>query len=110
MITIKRGEDYTKHLLFQYADTLNPVDLTGCDAYCQMRKVPAGELLATAICSFLNYTDGYILFSFSSEQTANLPLGRCGLDVWITENGRKHPVYASECEIIDGYTDISNIF
>ena len=104
MITIKRREDYTKYLHLEYPDTHEPVDLTGCRAYCQMRDVPGGELLATAACT-MDGENGDIWVKFSGSDTVNIPVGEAGYDVWIIENNRKHPIYTTRCMIVDAYTE-----
>lgn len=104
MITILKGEDYTKYLHLQYADTQEPVDLTGCTAFCQMRDVPGGELLATAACE-IDDSNGDIWVRFSGNVTADLPSGEAGYDIWVVENGRKHPIYMTRCRIGDAYTE-----
>ena len=104
MITIKRREDYKKYLHLQYADTEDPLDLTGCSVFCQMRDEPGGELLATAACT-MDASAGDIWVTFSGSDTEDLPLGKAGFDIWIVESGRKHPIYTTECMIVDAYTE-----
>lgn len=104
MITIKRGEFYVKHLQLLYADTKEPLDLTECSAYCQMRDVPGGNLLATATCT-ITAESGEIWAKFFGVQTESLPLGECGYDIWLEENGTsRYPLYTARCQIVDAYT------
>ena len=104
MITIKKKESYTKYLQLKYADTQEPVDLTNVEAFCQMRDVPGGTLLATATCTVSAET-GEIWARFLENDTENLPVGECGYDIWIVESGGKHPIYTTRCHIIDAYTE-----
>ena len=106
MITIKQGEDYTKVLKLEYADTKQPVDLSDFDAYSQMRTKPGGELLATAGCT-VQGSYGLISVSFSALQTASMPEGECGFDVWIVDSvsQEKHPIYTTRVKIIGSYTE-----
>lgn len=106
MITIKKGEDYTKYLHLQYADTGQPLDLTGCSVYCQMRDIPGGELLASAICETDDDGNGDIWVRFGANVTKNLPVGEAGYDVWVVANGLKRPIYTTRCQIADAYTEI----
>lgn len=103
MITIKKREDYTKYLHLEYPETHEAVDLTDCEAYCQMRDVPGGTLLATATCT-MDETNGDIWAKFSGADTADMPEGEAGYDIWIVENGRKHPIYTTRVMIVDSYT------
>ena len=103
MIKIKKREDYIKYLHLEYADTGDPADLTGCSVYSQMRDVPGGTLLATAVCTMEAET-GDIHVKYSGSDTEDLPLGEAGYDVWIVENGMKHPIYTTRVTIIDAYT------
>lgn len=104
MITIKKGEDYTKYLHMEYAESGDPADLTGCLVFSQMRDVPGGTLLATAQCS-TNAQNGDIWVTFGSDITSQLTPGNAGYDIWLVENGVKHPIYTATCKIIDAYTE-----
>ena len=106
MITIKQGEDYTKVLKLQYADTREPVDLDDVSAYSEMRTKPGGQLLATAQCS-VQADYGLISVSFSSLQTASMPEGECGFDIWIVDeyNQERRPIYTSRVMIVGSYTE-----
>ena len=107
MITIKQGEDYIKVLKLQYADSLEPVNLTGVTAYSSMRDRPGGELYANANCSVITL-DGQITVHYSDLQTAAMPIGDAGFDVWIEENGRKHAIYTARVQIVPPYTVIGD--
>lgn len=103
MIQIKQNEDYSKYLQIKY-DNGEPVDLTGISAYSEMRTAPNGELLATATCT-IDAEVGGIFVLYSADETANIPLGVYGYDVWLVDSeGKKHPIYTTKFEIIGAYT------
>ena len=105
MITIKQNEDYTKYLHLQYADTLEPLDLTGCSVYSQLRDKPNGTLKATATVT-VTAASGDITVLYSAAQTLALPVGEYGFDVWIVDSdGKNHPVYTARVQIIGRYTE-----
>ena len=54
---IKIGQTFRRQLALTYVDDNTPVDLTGCEAFCQMRDYPGGNLAATAVCT-LDYALG----------------------------------------------------
>lgn len=106
MITIKQNEDYTKYLHLQYADTGEPLDLTGCSVYSQMRDQPNGTLVATATTS-MNAASGDIWVTYASSATGTLTPGEYGFDVWLVDsNSKKHPIYTARVEIVGKYTEI----
>lgn len=105
MITIKQGEDYKKYLHLQYADTLEPVNLSGWMIRSEMRDVPGGTLKATGECTS-SPADGDITIHFSSAQTSAIEPGKYGFDVWLTGYGEKHPIYTKQCVIVKSYTEM----
>lgn len=104
MITIKQGEDYTKVFELTYADTNDPVDLTGITAKSEMRDAPGGTLFATASCT-VNEEGGTVFVYYSAAQTDEIPTGEYGFDVWLVDNYRKHPIYTTKVTIVGRYTD-----
>lgn len=106
MITIKQNEDYTKYLHLQYADTGEPLDLTGCSVYSQMRDRPNGTLVATATTS-MTAASGDIWVTYAASATASITPGEYGYDVWLVDgNSKKHPLYTTRIQIIGVYTEI----
>jgi len=106
MITIKQYEDYTKYLHLQYADTGEPLDLTGCSFYSQLRDHPNGTLKATATVS-VTAASGDIWVTYAASATGALPVGEYGYDVWIVDsNSKKHCIYTARVQIIGRYTEI----
>ena len=102
--TIKQAEQFDRAVILKYADTGNYVDLTGCDAYCQMRTEPGGELLATADCAIVPEL-GRVSASFSSTATAKIEPGNYGFDIWLVCEGTKKPILTEEVTVIKRYTD-----
>lgn len=106
MITIKQNEDYTKYLHLQYADTGEPLDLTGCSVYSQMRDRPNGTLVATATTS-MTALSGDIWVTYSSSATSSITPGEYGFDIWLVDgNSKKHPLYTARVEVVGVYTEI----
>lgn len=104
MVTIKQGETYIKSIQILYAETREPVDLTGYSAFCEMRDKPDGALAAVASCT-VNAEEGSVLATFSSEQTDIISVGDYGFDIWIANDTEKHPIYTTEVKIIGRYTE-----
>ena len=107
MITITQGQNYTKVLEMKYADTLEPVDLTGITAYSQMRTEPApnGQVVATAVCTVDN-ANHTVTVVYPSTQTEEIALGDYGYDIWLMDEcNRKLPIYSTRCRVIGRYTD-----
>ena len=108
MITIKQGEDYTKVLILQYADTKEPVDLTDVSAYSQMREKPGSNtVVAEASCS-ITASAGTIRVTYNSLDTAEIPEGEYGFDVWLLDGVKKRPIYTARVKIVGSYTEITD--
>lgn len=105
MIIIKQQEDYTKVLQLQYADTLQPVDLTDIMAFSELRVKPGATAYLPAECT-VDASSGIIRVYYSSAQTASLTEGEYGFDVWIVEDGKKHPIYTTRVQIVKPYTEL----
>lgn len=104
MIKIKQKEDYSKTFDLKYVDTLEGVSLTGCTAYCQMRDVPNGNLVATATCT-IDTTNKTVTIQFDGSDLQYAAPGIYGFDVWIKDtSSQNHPIYDTRCEIIGRYT------
>lgn len=105
MIIIKQNEDYTKYLHLQYADTGEPLDLTGCSVYSQMRDKPNGTLKANGICT-MTAASGDIWVRYPASSTVTLPVGEYGFDVWLVDSDSKnHPIYTTRVVIEGRYTE-----
>jgi hypothetical protein len=101
---IKMGQTFRRQLVLTYVDDGSPVNLTGCAAYCQMRKAPGGDLAATASCS-LDMALGRITATFAPADTAGLEAGGYGYDIWIVSEGDKIPLYTEQVTVVKGYTE-----
>lgn len=106
--TLKIGQTFRKQIALTYVDTSTPVNLTGCEAYCQMRTVPGGTLLAEADCG-VDEALGKITVTFSAEDTANIPEGTYGYDIWITSEGDKVPLYTEQVAVVKSYTEVEQL-
>ena len=106
MIKIKQGEDYRKVLVFQYADSLEYVDLSGVTAFSEMRDKPNGTLAATGTCTVIAGR-GEITALYDSAQTAEIEPGEYGFDIWVVDSDEeKHPVYEARVKVVGSYTDM----
>lgn len=104
METIKQNEDYILILNLQYADTLQPIDLTDVQAFSELRENPGGELKAQGTCAVS--TSGKITVTYSSASTAQLEPGEYGFDVWIVDSqNKKHPIWETRVEVKKPYTE-----
>lgn len=105
MIVICQNEDYTKYIHLQYADTGEPLDLTGCSVYSQMRDRPNGTLKATGICT-MTAASGDIWVRYSAAATLEIEPGEYGFDVWLVDgNNKNHPIYSTRVQIAGRYTE-----
>ena len=105
MIKIKQGEDYRKILCLQDAESQEPIDLTGCTAFSQMRDKPNGSLLATAVCS-IEAEMGEVTVFYAGSDLAEIAPGEYGYDVWIVDDQEeKHPIYTTRFVLEGKYTD-----
>ena len=108
MIIITQNEDYTKYLHLQYADTGEPLDLTGCSVYSQMRDKPNGTLKATGICT-MTAASGDIWVRYAASATLAIEPGEYGFDVWLVDgNGKNHPIYTTRLQIAGSYTELGD--
>ena len=103
--TLKIGQTFRKQIALIYVDTSAPVNLTGCEAYCQMRTVPGGTLLAEADCA-VDEALGKITITFSAEDTEDLTEGTYGYDIWIVSAGDKVPLYTEQVAVVKSYTEV----
>ncbi|MBQ6508085.1 MAG: hypothetical protein IJI07_01305 [Flexilinea sp.] len=101
---IKIGQTFRRQLALTYVDDNTPVDLTGCEAFSQMRDYPGGNLAATAVCT-LDYALGRITATFSASDTADIPEGEYGYDIWIVSEGDEVPLYTERVSVIKKYTE-----
>ena len=104
MTIIKQAENFERVKVLKYKDTDQPVDLSGCTAYSQMRVTPGGDLIATAECS-VSPVEGRVTAAFSSEQTADIEPGTYGFDIWLKCEDVLKPIHTEEIKIVKRYTE-----
>ena len=105
--TIKQGTCFSPCIKLTYKKTGSPVDLTGCEAYSQMRTEPGGELVATGICN-VNSGTGRITVTYNSLVTENIPVGEYGYDIWLvvgSDETQKRPIWDEKISVVGRYTD-----
>ena len=104
---INQGACFSPCVKLTYKKTGAPVDLTGCQAYSQMRTKPGGDLVATGEC-VVNIGTGSITATYNSMVTENIPEGEYGYDIWIIvdkDEKRKRPIWSEKVTVVKRYTD-----
>lgn len=104
-ITKKQGDTIRRSVKLKYAGTGNPVNLTGCEAFAQMRKTPGGDLAASAAC-LIDAALGRITVTFTGAQTAALDPGVYGYDIRLSSEGDTVTLYEEQVSIVLPYTEI----
>ena len=107
--TIKQNETFRVSLKLRDEQSGMALDLTDCTAYSQMRRKPGDDLIATATCT-INAEKGIIDVLWTSDQTADFPLGVCGYDVWLifpnnNDSYEQKAIYTDEITVIQPYTE-----
>lgn len=102
---VKQAENFIKTITLKNTETGTPVELTGVTAYSQMRKTPQStDVIATATCA-VSPSEGRIMAVYPSEQTAVIPVGVYGYDIWLVDtDGEAVPVLTGVVEIVGRYT------
>lgn len=99
---LRQGDTFRRKLSLTYKDSGNPVDLTGCTAYCQVRRSPGQELLITATPTI---DGGNIFVTLSKEQTAALEPGEYGFDIRLECNSDRRTLYTEWLSVILPFTE-----
>ena len=102
---LKQGDTFRRKLVLTNKDTGEPVDLTGCTAYCQVRRSPGQELLLTASATI---DGGEILVLLTKQQTATLEPGEYGFDVRLECDDDRRTLYTEWINLIKPFTERSN--
>lgn len=102
---IKQAETFRRSLKFTHIKSGEIINLDGCTAYSQMRKVPGGELIADADCA-IDIANGIVMATWSAAQTAEFPIGKLGYDIWLVYRDEQKPIYTETVEVIQPYTVI----
>ena len=100
---IKQAEDFRRIKTLKYVDTGQPVNLSGCSAYCQMRTTPDGEMIANAECE-IQTGAGRVIAAFPSSVTAEIPIGDYGFDIWLVDGDSAKPIHTEQISIVGRYT------
>lgn len=102
--TVKQSETFRRSYRFRNAQTKEVLDLTGCTAYSQMRT-GENELIADADCS-IDTTLGRVTALWTSEKTADIPVGTYFFDVWLKCGDEQKPFTTEQVDIINPITVI----
>ena len=105
MRSIKIGDFLRVRISITYIGTKEPVDLTGCSAFTQMRVFPDGELIAEGIAS-IDAENGLVSAYFSSDQTKNITPGDYGFDIRLVSQDDVKTIYTEQIKFIVPYTMI----
>lgn len=103
-ITHKRGDTLRKTISLTY-DTGAAVNLTGVEAFSQLRDRPGGELIAEGTCEVYESL-GRVTVTYTAEQINALDIGTYGFDVRIRSGEDVHTLYTEEIHVIEPYTVI----
>ena len=101
---IRQGETFRRVLKFTNHKTGKIIDLSNCEAYCQMRDKPGGFLISTAQCD-IDTNLGTVSAFFTSEQTKKFPIGNAGYDILLVSDQDKRIVYSETVCIEQSYTE-----
>ena len=105
-IILKQGDTLRKTLTLKYVGTGNPVNLTGCTGYCQLREKPGSTLILSGTVT-TGGAQGTVVAVFSSSQTNVLPLGKYGFDIRLESSGDRKTLYTAEVTVVKPYTERS---
>lgn len=105
--TVKQSETFRKSYIFRNAQTKTILDLTGCEAFCQLRTAPGGELAADASCQ-VEPALGRVTVLWTAEQTAEIPAGTYFFDVWLKCESDQKPFVTEQVNIVKTITEIDN--
>lgn len=99
---LRQGDTFRRKLELTYKDSGNPADLTGCSAYCQVRRSPGQELLLTASATI---DGGNILVLLTKQQTATLEPGEYGFDVRLESGTDRRTLYTELVTVVLPFTE-----
>ena len=105
--TVKQSETFRRSYVFRNAETKTILDLTGCEAFSQIRNAPGGELVADATCQ-VEPTLGRVTVLWTADQTAEIPAGTYVFDVWLKCGTDQKPFTTEQVNIIKTITEISD--
>lgn len=103
---VKQGDTIRKYIKFVYKGSGDPVDLTECVIYSNMRSLPDKELKARGT-GKIDELNGLIWVTYTSEQTSELPEGNYGYDIRLESQGDVITIYEEQFSIVKPYTFLS---
>ena len=114
MKVYRQGDTIRRGVKLAYKGTGDPVNLTGCTAYSQMRRIPGDELVLEGIPS-IDIAQGTVRVEFTAEQTSLIEPGTYGFDIRLKSVWRAsrpdigdysiNPVGQSGTDVITLYTE-----
>ena len=102
---IRQGDTFRKRIVFKYAGTSNPVDITGYTAFSQLRTKPGEELKAEAE-AIVDPELGRVTITYSSEDTAALDPGDYGYDIRLESADDIRTIFMETVKIVKPYTEL----
>lgn len=107
MRSLKTGDSLRVRIEVTYKGTKDPVDLTDCTGFTQMRIAPGSELIAEGTVT-IDAVNGLITAYYSSDKTANLVPGNYGFDVRLVSQGDVKTIYEEQVKFTLPYTVIED--
>ena len=104
---VKQGDTLSRDISLRYKKTNVVVDLTGCEAYSQLRTKPGEELKLEGVTS-INTETGTISVVYSAEQMETLAPGDYGFDVRLELDGERKTVYTERFTLAKPYTELGD--
>lgn len=104
---VKQSETFRRSYLFKDAQTKAILDLTGCEAFCQMRPNPGENPAYNATCS-IDISLGRVTVLWTADQTAAITVGRYFFDVWLKCGDDQRPFTTEQVNIIKTITEIGD--
>lgn len=105
--TVKQAETFRRSYIFKNAQTKEILDLTGCEAFCQLRTAPGGELAADAATQ-VEPALGRVTVLWTADQTAEIEPGTYYFDVWLKCEDDQKPFTTEQVNIIKTITEIED--
>ena len=102
---LRQGDTFRRVLSLTYKGSGEPADLTGCTAYCQVRRSPGQELLLNASATI---NGGEIMVLLTRQQTGSLEPGEYGFDVRLECDGDRRTLYTEWINLIKPFTERSD--
>lgn len=101
----KQGDTIRQYVKIAFKGTGAPVNLAGCMAYSQMRKLPEDELIADGAIS-IDAPNGLVSATYTPAQTINLMPGVYGFDIRMKSQGDVITLITKQITIKKPYTEM----